>query len=82
MERLVNLSRSTEAPGGVISKLTAMHVCIVLPVQVEGSVVFGFVDIQEQLRSQILQHAILQHLVHKDRRKRQVRERERGGRHR
>lgn len=39
-----------------------MTVCVLL-VQVYGAVIFGFVDIEEELRSQILQHAIFQHLI-------------------
>lgn len=33
-----------------------------LPVQVDGAVAFGFTDINKQLRGQILQHGVFQHL--------------------
>lgn len=38
--------------------------CVLL-VQVYGAVIFRFVNIKEELRSQILQHAIFQHLKKK-----------------
>lgn len=36
--------------------------CVLL-VQVNGAIIFRFVNIKEELRSQILQHAIFQHLI-------------------
>lgn len=39
-----------------------MIVCVIL-VQVNDALIFRFVDIKEELRSQIFQHAIFQYLI-------------------